>query len=176
MLNCATIFDAWEESSGESRLIGMQLIMRRISIILGLTFGVALSFPDTSWAACKFDWSLGAYCGPGRTATVVGDNWRGPFMNACRTHDWCYFAGGEQIAKEIDVGYLKTYDDVNNRRSETKRQCDSYFYEELTQVCSQVQFTMKESCQNGARNYHAAAVRLGGMAFDQSIEKAKACR
>lgn len=150
--------------------------MRRISTILGLTFVVAFIFPDPSWAACKFDWSAGAYCGPGKTANRVTDEFVGPFSNACRTHDFCYFAAGEQIAKEIEEGYLRTKSDIAKRRDESRRQCDSYFYESLMDACSQVPAVMRTSCKTNALQYFGWVKGVGWSAFRRSITKAQNCR
>ena len=150
--------------------------MRRISTILGLIVVVALSFPDSSWAACKFDWSKGAYCGPGGTARRAADEFFGPFSNACRTHDFCYFAAGDQIAKEIGEGYLKSLSDLRKRQSRVKRQCDSRFSEDLSQACSQVSGSKKKKCKRAARAYAGLVIAAGGSAFKQSIARARNCR
>lgn len=150
--------------------------MRHILTILGLTFVVALSFPDSSWAACKFNWSKGAYCGPGRTATRIGDTFLGPFTNACRTHDWCYFSGGEQVVKEIEEGHLKSRSDKKNRRNGIRRDCDSLFKEELLQACSQVRGSMKRNCQSSAKAYYRAVRTTGWAAFKGSMNRAEDCR
>lgn len=125
---------------------------------------------------CKFDWSKGAYCGPGGTARRAADEFFGPFSNACRTHDFCYFAAGEQIAKEIGEGYLKSRSDLRQRQSRVKRQCDSRFSEDLSQACSQVSGSKKKKCKRAARAYAGLVIAAGGSAFKQSIARARNCR
>ena len=147
--------------------------MKKILVFLSLTISLALIIPSVSYADCRFDWSEGAYCGSGKTTRVIPDKLFGPFSNACRTHDWCYHAAGEQIAKEIQEGYLKSGRDIQSRRDKSKRQCDSYFSQEIFDACSQ---SLVQDCRSAAKVYIGAVLLLGGKAFDKSIANAKACR
>lgn len=143
--------------------------MTLMSRIICLVFAIVL-FSSTSWAACQFEWTLGSYCGTGNVR--VPEQFFGPFTNACRTHDFCYFAAGEQIAKETDEGYLRTTADINRRKSESKRQCDTRFYQDLSQACSQV--SDGGACQAIAQIYSGAVIVAGDAAFTRSIDNA--CR
>lgn len=145
--------------------------MRYILIVLSLSIGLNLIIPDISYAACRFEWQQGAYCGSARAN--VPDRFFGPFTNACRTHDWCYFAAGEQIAKEIDIGYLKSIREISIRKRNTKKDCDSVFYSELSKACSQAK---EAGCQAAAQTYFAGVAGLGWGAFNRSIDHAMACR
>ena len=123
----------------------------------------------------KFNWSLGAYCGPGRAANRIGDEFLGPFTKACRTHDFCYSAAGEQITKEMNEGYLKTRTQRTTRRTELKQQCDSRLSEDLSETCSQVPNDRRSNCRSSAQAYTAFTITLGAGALTSSINAAAAC-
>ena len=151
--------------------------MKKIFVFISLTASLALITPNISYADCgRFSWSEGAYCGPGKAARVIPDEFFGPFSNACRTHDWCYHAAGEQIAKEIQEGYLRSKSEADNRRDNSRRQCDSYFSQELSNTCSQMPDSKRNGCYIASRGYAKAVKVAGIIALDISIRKALACR
>ena len=145
----------------------------KTSTLMSLGLGVLLVLCANTAVACKFDWTKGAYCGAGSTTRLIPDRLFGPFTAACRTHDWCYFAAGEQIAKELEEGYLKTQSDINRRKATSKQQCDSYFHSELSEACSQ---TRNPVCGAAADEYANAVSALGFLAFKRSIQNAQACQ
>ena len=147
--------------------------MKKILVFLSLTISLALIIPSVSYADCRFDWSEGAYCGSGKTTRVIPDKLFGPFSNACRTHDWCYHAAAEQIAKEIQEGYLRGDPEIDNRRDNSRRQCDSYFSQEILKACSKSLFP---DCRSAAITYIGVVKLAGNRALKQSIRRAKMCR
>lgn len=143
--------------------------MKKILVAFSLTVSLTLIVPNASYAKdCRFHWSEGAYCGSGKTTRLIPDKLFGPFTNACRTHDWCYHAAAEQIAKEIQEGYLRGKSEIDNRRDNSKRECDSYFRQELLATCPQ--------CRGAAETYYVGVLLLGGQALRDAIKKAEACQ
>jgi hypothetical protein len=127
------------------------------------------------------------YCGPEANravSTAIPDFLFGPFRGVCANHDFCYFAGGQEIVRQMEQKYrMSMISATRNQKDEFKKQmksirasCDKQFRDAVFSACKRVPAARRLNCAEAAAAYWGA-VRIGaGKAFERAVDVSFTCR